>query len=272
MTTITGITESEVVIETNTNNFNFIDEIEHLSLEHESFTKTYVVGGRLALYELLGRILHVVNGLEQSLEKSVVLQDLRARLKNECGIKAQKNTSPIALIIRYITRTDRKTAHVYTRVIEAAVAQGIAPEQMPAFVEGAGGVERIRSLGVNRELRIDAEEEQRVRISLTEEYLSCRAELPLAAFEATEFLDQFNTSGATYAYFVCTRKGDGKFHVMSPLPSTAEFERVAIGHLSKMVCKDMSAAQQGVASLRRRANEVISSRRLLEATPIVGKS
>ena len=34
MTTITGITESEVVIETNTNNFNFIDEIEHLSLEH----------------------------------------------------------------------------------------------------------------------------------------------------------------------------------------------------------------------------------------------
>lgn len=39
-----------------------------------------------------------------------------------------------------MTRADWKTAHVYTRAIETALANCIPPEQLPAYIEGAGGV------------------------------------------------------------------------------------------------------------------------------------
>ena len=242
-----------------------IGQADDIAAAHEHFTTHYVVGGRMALYSLLGDMLALINSFEAAPDREDLIAAVKQRLRSEFGIKTQRNSSDVAVLIRYMTRADRKTAHVYTRAIEAARAAGVVPEQVPAFIEGVGGVERIRAVSANANTSTEGEDVALERIALTEEYLSCRAELPLADFEATAFLDQFNASGVTYAYFVCTRKGDGKFHVISPLPPTAEFERVAIRYLSQMVCKDKVAAQHGIASLRRRADEVIKARRADEA-------
>ena len=242
-----------------------IAQADDIAAAHEQFNTQYVIGGRMALYTLIGDMLRVVNSFEAAVDRQDLLKIIKQRLRGEFGIKVQKNSGDIAVLVRYMTRADRKTAHVYTRVIEAAKLNAVTPEQLPTFIEGAGGVERIRALGANTTESV-AEDDAAERVSLTEEYLSCRAELPLASFEATEFLDKFSSNSAAYAYFACTRKGDGRFHVLSPMPATAEFERIAIRHLSELVCRDMAAARQGVASLRRRANDVIKARRAVEIT------
>lgn len=241
-----------------------IGQADELAEVHEHFKTHYVVGGRLALYNLLGQMLELANKFETAIDREDLIAKIKHRLRTEFGVKTQKNTSDTAALIRYITRADRKTAHVYTRVIEAAKANGVTPEAVPAFIDQAGGVERIRALGVADDSMADGDLSKE-KITLTEEYLSCRAELPLASFEATAFMDQFSSNSTAYEYFVCTRKGDGRYHIMSRLPATAEFERVAIKHLSEMVCSDMKKARNGVVSLRQRANEVIKERRLAES-------
>ena len=242
-----------------------VGQADELAVAHEHFTTHYVVGGRLALYDLLGQMLDLVNKFEAAIDRGDLIANIKYRLRSEFGIKTQKNTSDIAALIRYITRADRKTAHVYTRVIEAAKANGIAPAGISGFIDQTGGIERIRALGVADGSPVDSDLSEE-KIALTEEYLSCRAELPLASFEATEFLDRFGSSSTTYEYFVCTRKGDGRYHIMSRLPATPEFERTAIKHLSEMVCSDIAKAREGVASLRRRANAVIQNRRIAECS------
>lgn len=233
-----------------------IGQADDLAAAHEHFTEQYVTAGRMALYELLGQMLVLINNFELAIDREDLMAKIKYRLRTEFGIKTQKNSSDIAVLIRYMTRTDRKTAHVYTRVIESAKASGVTPAQLPSFIEDSGGVERIRSLAASGQLCVN-EDDTAERDAITKEYLSCRSELPLASFEATEFLDQFGSPDTAYAYFVCSRKGDGKFHVLSPLPSTARFEKLAIDHLSEFVCKDKAAAIEGVARLRRLTNEAI---------------
>lgn len=233
-----------------------VGQADDLAVAHEHFTTHYVVGGRLALYELLGQMLDLVNKFEAAIDREDLIANIKYRLRSEFGIKTQKNTSDIAALVRYITRADRKTAHVYTRVLESAKQCGISPEQLPAFIEGAGGVERIRALSSNSS-GVSNQNNSDERIALTEEYLRCREELPLASFDATDLLDQLTAGDAKYAYFTCIRKADGKFYVLSPLPVNAEFERLAISQLSEAVCKDQLAACEGVASLRSRLDQAV---------------
>ncbi len=235
-----------------------IGQADDIAAAHERFTAHYVVGGRSALYTLLGEMLNVINCIEASSERNRLIKIIKDRLRDKFGIKTQKNTSDLAVLVRYMTRADRKTVHVYTRVIEAAKKSGIQPGQLPSFIEGAGGIERIRALGADgAEDTLDMSE----RIALTEEYLSCRTELPLAHFDANELLDLYGSKSSAFSYFVCTRTCSGQFYVLSPLPPTAEFERIATRHLSTLVCEDINRAREGIANLRRRANEEIRRRR-----------
>ena len=234
-----------------------IGQADDIAAAHEQFTTHYVVGGRMALYTLLGDMLKVVNGFESAVDREDLLELVKRRLKAEFGIKTQQNSSDAAVLIRYMTRADRKTAHVYTRVLESAKQCGVSPEQLPAFIEGAGGVERIRALSSNSS-GVSNQNNSDERIALTEEYLRCREELPLASFDATDLLDQLTAGDAKYAYFTCIRKADGKFYVLSPLPVNAEFERLAISQLSEAVCKDQLAACEGVASLRSRLDQAVA--------------
>lgn len=230
-----------------------IGQADDIAAAHEQFTTHYVVGGRMALYTLLGEMLRVVNSFEVALDREDLLELVKRRLKAEFGIKTQQNSSDTAVLIRYMTRTDRKTAHVYTRVLESAKQCGISPEQLPAFIEGAGGVERIRALSSNQS-KASNENGTDECATLAEEYLGYREVLPLASFDANEFLDQVTSGDTKYAYFICIRKPDGKFYVLAPIPATREFERSAIDRLSSVICEDMEQAKEGVLNLKRAAN------------------
>ncbi len=108
-------------------------------------------------------------------------------MASQYGIRTQENTSDTTVLVRYITRADRKTAHVYSRAIEAARANAIASSDFALYVEQAGGIERIRSNAAISAAPIIASEslseqiEEMLRIA--REYLRARSELPIASFK-----------------------------------------------------------------------------------------
>ena len=157
-----------------------IGQAEDLAAEHEAFNTNYVIGGRQALYSLLGKIAALVEQFDAAVDKDELLEIVRTQLQEQYGIKTQHNTSDITVLVRYITRADRKTAHVYTRAIETARANQIAPAHFAGYLEQAGGVERIRANGVegvdNSVLKPSLQE----KLDLTRKYLNARREFPIA--------------------------------------------------------------------------------------------
>ncbi len=228
---------------------------EQIAREHEEFTIKYVVGGRLALYDLLGRMLTTVQQFLTAVDREQLLESVRASL-HELGFKTQSNTSDIALLVRYMTRTDRKTTHVYTRAIEAALENGVAVDGMRDFIDGNGGIEKIRaSRAVDARGNVSHSYSAVDYEAIAEEYLSLKTYVPLGKFEANAAFDGFRSNSAAFEYFVCTRRIDG-YHILAKLPPTPEFERLAIRHLAQSLASDPAGTDRGMRKLRETVAEI----------------
>lgn len=228
---------------------------EQIAREHEEFTIKYVVGGRLALYDLLGKMLDTVQQFLAAPDRDQLIDKVRASLQ-QLGIKTQHNTSDIAVLVRYMTRTDRKTTHVYTRAIEAALENGVAIDGMRDFIDGQGGIEKIRaSRAVDAEGNVSHSYSPIDYEAIAEEYLSLKTYVPLGKFDAHPAFDAFRSNSAAFEYFVCTRRIDG-YHILTKLPPTAEFERVAIRYLAQTMASDPDGTAKGMSKLREAVAEV----------------
>jgi len=128
---------------------SLIGQAEELAAEHEQFNEQYVVNGRKALYALLDKIYNLALQFEASPDKANLYRLIETDLTEKHGIRIQANTSDVAMLVRYITRAERKTAHVYARAIESAMQKIIPPVTFEQYIEMAGGLEKIRIDGVN---------------------------------------------------------------------------------------------------------------------------
>ena len=86
-----------------------------LAIKHDDYFETYITKGNDALNVLLTELMEFAETVFASTDVEAVIKALRTKLKNSYDIKVQKNSNDIAVIVRYITRTNRKNAHVYGR-------------------------------------------------------------------------------------------------------------------------------------------------------------
>ena len=121
--------------------------------------------------------------------KYIVLQQLLlVNAVGKQGFKLIQPTADVALLVRNMTRSDRKSTHFYTRAIEAALENGIATDAMRDFIDGSGGIEKIRASRV-----VDAEGNVSHSYSavdyeaIAEEYLSLKTYVPLGKFDSRKF-------------------------------------------------------------------------------------
>lgn len=244
------LANQEVVLEGNlVVTKSLIGQAEDLAAEHEAFNTNYVIGGRKALYSLLGKIAVLVDQFDAAVDKADLIKIVRKNLQEQYGIKTQDNTSDITVLVRYITRAERKTAHVYARAIETARANQIAPAQFTEYLEQAGGIEQIRAIGVDTqaaEAIQDLEEEQ---LSLAYEFLNARTEMPFASFDAPKAFNGIYSKNCTYEYVICSVSANGQYNVLGKLPAEVTFEHYAIRFFSKHLCKDIDQARTGVAKV-----------------------
>ena len=130
-----------------------IGQADDLAQEHESFNANYIVAGRLALYELLSKIYGLTISLSMATDKEALIENMRASLATNYKIRTQANSSATNILVRYITRSDRKTAHVYARAIETAIANQIKLENFVAYIQQQGGIEQMRAFGADKNLK-----------------------------------------------------------------------------------------------------------------------
>lgn len=233
----------------------FIGQADDLALEHENFHDHYIVGGRAALYELLGKIYSLAEQLNQCVDRKEQLELFRTVLAQKHGIRTQENTSDTTVLVRYITKADRKTAHVYSRAIETARQNGIASNDFVSYVEQAGGVERIRSNAATSpegELKDGvSEDEMEEMLGLTRDYLSARSELPLGSFKSPKSLHVDGEKGAL-THFICHER-NGRQNVLARLNISKEQETAIIKDFAKELCLDKKAAKKNISKFHAKA-------------------
>ncbi len=200
-----------------------IAQADDLALEHERFHTNYVIAGRMALYALLGKIYELVLKVESSSDCEFFVDQMRKSLKSKHSIRTQENSSTAAIVVRYVTRADRKTAHVYARAIEAAKASRVPALGFSDFVDDQGGVEKIRSnqaqSGKTSTQARTTETRGVVKQPSVFNYLRARSEFPKSSFTFKS-----NLAGEEeyeYSVFVC-RKRQGRYLVLDQLDFSKE--------------------------------------------------
>ncbi len=243
-----------------------IGRADDLAVEHENFHDHYIIGGRAALYELLGKIYGLAEQLDQCVDREEQLELLRTVLAQKHGIRTQENTSDITVLVRYITKADRKTAHVYSRAIEAARKNGIASNNFVSYVERAGGVERIRSKAAaapKGDLKEGASEDEFEDVlDLTRDYLRARSEFPLASFKSPKSV-KIDVGKGTFTHFICYER-NGRQFVLAQRSINKEQEMAMVKEFATELCADGRAAKKSISKFYAKAMAKRKKRTLKE--------
>lgn len=206
---------------------SLVCQADDLAKEHEQFNTNYIVGGRLALYELLGKMFDLYKVLEASPDKKVLLGEMKHRLVHDHRIRVQANSSDAGILVRYITRAERKTAHIYARVIEQALINQIPSEYFVDYIEQCGGIEQMRLSGVDQAKVVENEQSLKDNQELAWKYCKAREELPFASFPLKNVFDYLGKEKVWFEYYVCAKRGD-KRYVVANIPADKAFEERAI--------------------------------------------
>ena len=232
-----------------------IDYADKLACEHENFHERYIIGGRTALYELLSKIYALAEQLDSCIDRDEQLELLRTVLAKKHGIRTQENTSDMTVLVRYITKADRKTAHVYSRAIETARQNGIASNNFVSYVEQAGGVERIRSNNAEAiksyPTGSSAEEEMEDMLELTRSYLRARSELPLGSFKSPKGERTDHGQGAL-THYICHER-NGRHYVLARLSISKERETAIVKDFAKELCSNIEIAKKDIGKFYAKA-------------------
>ena len=234
---------------------SLLSQAEDLAREHEEFNDRYIVAGRKALYELLGKIYALAEELDRCIDREDQVSLLKKVLLEKYGIRSQENTSDTTVLVRYITQADRKTAHVYSRAIEAARINRVDSSSFAGFIEQAGGIERIRSdnaapAQTNKEVEaIEAESE--LRFELARKYLTARTELPLASFKLGKRYLRSSKSNS-FKQFICYERG-GRYYVLEEQLVDKTQELKIISELSEKFGDDIVNITKNVNAFHAKA-------------------
>lgn len=123
-----------------------VQQLDALFKTRENWEATDFKKANEGLYSLLSQCQDVyvsmfINATDD--QRRAVRSELTSKL-SAAGVKVQKNTSSLMMLVRFVFNSDRKRAHGYTTVLVAAIGDGVSPADLPAYILAAGGVEEIK--------------------------------------------------------------------------------------------------------------------------------
>jgi hypothetical protein len=216
---------------------SLVCQADDLAEAHEQFNASYIVAGRIALYELLAKMYGLYKQLEASPEKTELLEDMRFKLAKTYQIRTQVNTSDLGLLVRYITRADRKTAHVYARAIETAITNEIGLDDFVSYIQNQGGIEQMRAFGVDGNFKKLEANDANEKLEIAKQHLLAVAEKPLAEIELNQSMNVFG-QGCFYDYFVGVSTGGKKYRIVGKINADKDFETKVLKSFADMIDLD----------------------------------
>jgi hypothetical protein len=197
--------------------------------------------------------------LEASPYKKGLLVEMKHRLVHQHKIRVQTNSSDAGILVRYITRAERKTAHIYSRVIEQALSNQISSDHFVEYIEQCGGIEQIRLSGVDQAKAVENEQTLKDNQELAWKYCKAREELPFASFPLKNVFDYLGKEKIWFEYYVCAKRGD-KRYVVANIPADKAFEERAITLIGNDLATTSSDIGEKVEELYEKAKQAHKER------------
>ena len=145
---------------------------------------------------------------------------------------------------------------MYSRVIEVAKLKSITPANFSSFIEGSGGIEKVRALSAE-DLEGDFPSmEDKLKAAL--EMWQLRTEIPHSQFQMTKEI--MPDLGVTkFEYFVCIKR-NGIRYVVGQIPANKEFEQHALKMFANHLGKKWSYVVEHLPGLQKKAKEKFRER------------
>lgn len=231
-----------------------IDQIlsqgDALSAKQDDFYGKYVMQANFDLYDLLADIMRFSDSILLSNKKIEIISQMRSVLSTKYNIKTQKNSSDLMIIVKYVVRTSRKTAHVYARVLGIAYREDVMADELADFIRQNGGIDRIRESNTDIQAVADKKARDEQELNFIKALLKEKAENPIADLQiprewASEVHDSKGVSD--FFYPICVPVHGG-YKVVGVIPMDQDFEdkvlsRVFIDLNSKSTCSEIEKQQ-----------------------------
>lgn len=127
---------------------NLLTTADALAEQHFQYTEQFVTRANDELYRLLGGMMALCIDVQASVSCDSIIKQMRKTLKDDYQVTTQANSPVTSIVVRYVTRTGRKTAHVYGRVIQTAIEAGVTAAGLPDYIRANNGIDAIRQKGV----------------------------------------------------------------------------------------------------------------------------
>jgi hypothetical protein len=121
-----------------------ITHADTLAQRHATYVNDFVTRANSELYDILAEIHKLYEQVQGHKQRDKLVKKIRERLKSSHNIKTQANTKTTALVAKLVTRANRKTSHVYSRVLEVAIAAGVKSDGLVEFIKLKGGIDKVR--------------------------------------------------------------------------------------------------------------------------------
>ena len=231
------ITEKPFVVEVKKTATQKRDEIVNsylsngnaLATKHEEYLEKYVTKANEELYQLLSDIMKFAQTVVNDKYAEKIIKEMRTELKRQHNIKTQANSSHLSIIVRFITRTNRKNAHMYSKVLETAIASNVDSNELGGYIAKNGGINKLQkatnSIAVDKlkklnHLKAYYAEALINQRALTEPYTSFKVEPTRSA----ELHDSSHSCGARNKFMVCTYGKKGELIVIDAIAVDKDLE------------------------------------------------
>lgn len=227
-----------------------LSEGDALSEKQDDFYDKYVMQANFDLYDLLADIMRYSDSILLSSNKIEIIAQMRSVLSSKHNIKTQKNSSDLMIIVKYIVRTSRKTAHVYARVLGIAYREDVMADELADFIRQNGGIDRIRESNTDIQAVADKKARDEQELNFIKALLKEKAANPITDLQIPrEWTSQVHDSKGVSDFFypICVPVYGG-YKVVGVIPMDQDFEdkvlnRVFIDLNSKSTCSEIEKQQ-----------------------------
>jgi hypothetical protein len=177
-------------------------------------------------------------------DQKALRADLQARLQ-AAGVKVQRNTTTLTMVVRFVFGSDRKRAHGYTYVIKAAISHHVSPRELPEWIKVSGGIEEIKRDNVASKEALANREKREAALDEVKSKAETAAIDPVGH---VEFSESIPLGG--HAVLVVQPNADGTANVVAVLP---EADNAVIEALYKRIAREALKAKEVEATRAKEA-------------------
>ena len=203
---------------------SIVQSLDALSLARDNWEQTTFKKANEGLYDLLAQCQDVFETkfLKGSKDDQRTLRsELISRLA-ELKVKTQKNSPTLNLFVRFVFNSDRKRAHGYSYVLNAAISHNVTAAQLPQWIVSEGGIEEIKRKMVQSAEAKDRLEKRKQAKETAEQLITEAQVNPLATVSVDGFspaklnimLAVGDVSGNFNVTYVLTEVSDGLYNAL----------------------------------------------------------